>query len=117
MKLPVVLREAAEIEFDEAFDWYDVQRIGLGAEFAAEVQKVFDRLATNPLIHQRVFADIRILHLLSASSGQRGSDRGLPPESRPRNLESPCLSLCLLPHVPHFPGRIVGFIAGLMRSG
>ena len=38
VKLPVVLREAAEIEFDEAFDWYDVQRIGLGAEFAAEVQ-------------------------------------------------------------------------------
>ena len=60
MKLPVVLREAAEVEFDEAFDWYDSRQVGLGPEFAAEVQKVFDRIAANPKLHQRVFADIRM---------------------------------------------------------
>ena len=43
MRLPVVLR--AEAEFGEAFDWYDGQRAGLGSEFVAEVQKVFDRIA------------------------------------------------------------------------
>jgi plasmid stabilization system protein ParE len=59
MSLPVVLRAEAEAEFDEAFDFYDGRRAGLGTEFAAEVQKVFDRLAANPLIHQEVFADIR----------------------------------------------------------
>jgi plasmid stabilization system protein ParE len=57
--LPVVLRDEAESEFDEAFDWYDAQRVGLGAEFATEVQKVFDRIAANPKMHQAVFADIR----------------------------------------------------------
>ncbi|MFO0808845.1 MAG: type II toxin-antitoxin system RelE/ParE family toxin [Gemmataceae bacterium] len=59
MSLPIVLRDEAQAEFDEAFDWYDAQRAGLGAVFVAEVQKVFDRIAANPLIHQAVFADIR----------------------------------------------------------
>jgi plasmid stabilization system protein ParE len=59
VRLPVVLRDEARAEFDEAFDWYDSQRAGLGAEFVAEVQKVFDRIAANPLIHRVVFADIR----------------------------------------------------------
>jgi toxin ParE1/3/4 len=59
MSLPVVLRAEAEAEFDESFDFYDARQVGLGAEFAAEVQKVFDRVAANPLLHQQVFADIR----------------------------------------------------------
>ena len=59
MTLPVVLREEAQAEFDEAFDWYESQRPGLGVDFAARVQSVFDRLGTNPLIHQVVFADVR----------------------------------------------------------
>jgi hypothetical protein len=51
VRLPIVLRDEAEVEFDEAFDWYDAQLAGLGSEFVAEVQKVFDRIAANPLIH------------------------------------------------------------------
>ena len=58
MSLPIVLRDEAQAEFDEAFDWYDAHR-GLGPAFAAEVQKVFDRIAANPLMHQVVFADVR----------------------------------------------------------
>lgn len=59
MNLPIVLRSQAELEFDQAFDWYESHRVGLGAEFAAEVQRVFDRLATNPLIHAIALADVR----------------------------------------------------------
>lgn len=59
MKLPIVLRDEAQAEFDEAFDWHAAKRAGLGTEFMAEIQKVFDRIATNPLMHQVVFADIR----------------------------------------------------------
>ena len=59
VKLPIVLRDEAQAEFDEAFDWYDGKRPGLGPEFLAEVQNVFDRIAANPLMHQVVFADIR----------------------------------------------------------
>lgn len=59
MNLPIVLRDEAEAEFDEAFDWYDAKRPGLGLEFVAEVQNEFDRIAANPLLHQVAFADIR----------------------------------------------------------
>ena len=59
MRLPIALRAEAEAEFDEAFDYYDDKRDGLGTEFASEIQKVFDRIAANPSMHQIVFADIR----------------------------------------------------------
>jgi toxin ParE1/3/4 len=59
MNLPVVLRDEAQQEFDEAFDWCDAQRTGLGVEFVVEVQKVFDRIAIHPKMHAGVFADIR----------------------------------------------------------
>jgi plasmid stabilization system protein ParE len=52
MSLPVVLR-------DEAFDYYEGQRPGLGVDFAARVQAVFDRIGANPLLHAAVFADVR----------------------------------------------------------
>ena len=59
VKLPIVLRDEAQAEFDEAFDWYETHRAGLGQEFAAEIQKVFDHIAAHPLIHQAEFADVR----------------------------------------------------------
>ena len=59
MSLPVVLRAAAKAEFDEAFDWYEARRPGLGVDFVARVQEVFDRIANLPLLHQVVFKDVR----------------------------------------------------------
>ena len=59
MTLPVVLRDEAQAEFDEAFDYYEGQRAGLGVDFVARVQRVFDGIAVNPQQHALVFADIR----------------------------------------------------------
>ena len=59
MSLPIGLRREAEEEFDEAFDWYESRQTGLGEKFAAEVQKVFDRISGSPHAHRIVFADIR----------------------------------------------------------
>ena len=59
MSLPVILRTEAQAEFDEAFDWYENQRPGLGVDFAERVQEVFDRISANPHIHGVVFQDIR----------------------------------------------------------
>jgi toxin ParE1/3/4 len=59
MSLPVVLRDEATAEFDEAFDYFEAQRAGLGVDFAARVQQVFDRIAASPQLHAVVFADIR----------------------------------------------------------
>jgi plasmid stabilization system protein ParE len=59
MSLPVVLRAEAQADFDDAFDWFERQRPGLGVDFAARVQEVFDRISANPLLHQVVFKDVR----------------------------------------------------------
>lgn len=59
MTLPIVLRDEAEQEFDDAFDWYDGRSAGLGGEFAEAVQSAFDVIAANPLVHGNVFADVR----------------------------------------------------------
>jgi plasmid stabilization system protein ParE len=59
MRLPVVLRDEAQAEFDEAFDYYEGKRPGLGIDFAARVQDVFDRIGANPQMHAAVFADVR----------------------------------------------------------
>jgi toxin ParE1/3/4 len=59
VSLPVVLRDEAQAEFDEAFDYWEAVRPGLGVDFVARVQPVFDRIAANPKMHAVVFADIR----------------------------------------------------------
>jgi plasmid stabilization system protein ParE len=59
MSLPIVLRRAARVEFDEAIDWYEQQRPGLGDDFAEAVQDVFNKISATPLIHATVLRDIR----------------------------------------------------------
>jgi toxin ParE1/3/4 len=59
VSLPVVFREEAEAEFHEAFDYYEQRRTGLGVDFVARVQRVFDRISENPKLHAVVFADVR----------------------------------------------------------
>lgn len=60
VSLPVVLRDAAQVEFDDAFDYYEAQRPGRGVDFAVKVQDVFDRIAANPQMHPVVFdPDVR----------------------------------------------------------
>jgi plasmid stabilization system protein ParE len=55
----VVLRAEAQTEFDEAFDYYEGQQAGLGLDFVARVQQVFDRISANPLLHAVVLGDVR----------------------------------------------------------
>lgn len=59
MSLPVVLRDEARDELDEAFDYYEGQRTGLGVDFVTRVQEVFDRISANPRLHAVAHADIR----------------------------------------------------------
>jgi len=59
MNLPVVLRRAAQAEFDEAADWYERQRTNLGRDFVAKVQTTFDRIRTAPHQFPTVFEGIR----------------------------------------------------------
>jgi plasmid stabilization system protein ParE len=59
MKYRLVLRKATGKEYDDAGNWYEQQREGLGEEFTESVQWVLDRIAANPLIHALVLHDVR----------------------------------------------------------
>jgi plasmid stabilization system protein ParE len=59
MSLPLVFRSAAQAELDEAADWYESQRPGLGAEFVAEVQEVLDTIAAQPKRFPVASGDVR----------------------------------------------------------
>jgi plasmid stabilization system protein ParE len=59
MSLPVVFRRAARVEFDDAADWYEQQRAGLGAAFTAAVQRVLDQIAAQPDFYAKVTRSVR----------------------------------------------------------
>jgi hypothetical protein len=40
----VVFRQQARREFDQAGDWYEKERAGLGLEFLVEIQGLIDRI-------------------------------------------------------------------------
>lgn len=42
------IRPLATMEILEAFDWYDLQREGLGGEFLDELEAFYTRLLRNP---------------------------------------------------------------------
>ena len=77
MSFPVVLRDEARAEFDEAFDFYEGQRPGLGVAFATRVQEVFHRLGTHPAVMPGGFRGhsqsgrgaLPLLHILPSRSG------------------------------------------------
>jgi len=54
----VVLRRAARREFDDAALWYEERRIGLGAEFVAEIERALGLVAENaerfPIMHRDI---------------------------------------------------------------
>ena len=43
-----VFRRAARAEFFEAAEWYDAQRLGLGAEFIAEIERCVKSATEGP---------------------------------------------------------------------
>jgi plasmid stabilization system protein ParE len=67
MKRPVILDPEARSEFDEAYDFYESRRTGLGEQFSDAVQTVLDRISANPKTHGVVVGHVR-----------RGVVRGYP---------------------------------------
>ncbi|MBX9623026.1 MAG: type II toxin-antitoxin system RelE/ParE family toxin [Gemmataceae bacterium] len=59
MSLPLVTRRAAQSEFDDAIDWYERQRAGLGPAFAAAVRRVLNAIAAQPRLYAEVYQDAR----------------------------------------------------------
>ena len=53
------IREEAYEEIQEAYDWYEEQRQGLGEEFLVAVEGCLKRIAKKPESFQRKYKDFR----------------------------------------------------------
>lgn len=65
----VLFTPAAQAEVIEAQDWYEREAPGLGRSFRAEVERVVQRLAANPLQFPTMLADVRRARLHRFPSG------------------------------------------------
>lgn len=59
MSRPVILRPAAQREFDDATDWYLQAGPGLADRFVDAVQDVFDTIASDPQRYPLIEGDVR----------------------------------------------------------
>ena len=55
----IIFRPQARLEFDEAGDWYEKERLGLGMEFMAEIHLLLQRIAITPEQFPMLYRDIR----------------------------------------------------------
>ena len=56
---PLIFRRQARSEYDEAGDWYEKERAGLGVEFLAEIDRLLQRIADNPEQFPMLYRDVR----------------------------------------------------------
>ena len=59
MSLPVRLKRVAHYEYDEAADWYEQRRTGLGVRFVAALQETIQAIAEHPNRYPEVWPDGR----------------------------------------------------------
>ena len=59
MNTPVILRPEATQDLQDARNWYEGQRIGLGNTFAARAADTLDRLGSLPELYGVVWQDVR----------------------------------------------------------
>ncbi|HEV3386850.1 MAG TPA: type II toxin-antitoxin system RelE/ParE family toxin [Gemmata sp.] len=59
MSLPIAFIPEAREEFDSAVEWYENRADGLGRALRREINKVLERIATNPRVHAIVYQDVR----------------------------------------------------------
>ena len=55
----MILRPEAEADLVNARDWYEQQRLGLGAEFLLCVEEVLERIDRTPEIYAVIYHDVR----------------------------------------------------------
>ncbi len=55
----VIIRPEAESDIEDAYQWYEAQRKGLGENFLLCVEEGLARITRNPEIYSVVYKDIR----------------------------------------------------------
>ncbi len=59
MTLPIVFRRIARQEMDESIAWYESERLGVGIDFASEIENFLGRIADTPEQFPKVRGEVR----------------------------------------------------------
>ena len=59
MKYTIEVKALAAIETIDAYNWYELQREGLGAEFLNALDMFYSKLLDNPYIHSYYSENVR----------------------------------------------------------
>lgn len=59
MKYNLTVRPEAEIDIQEAFDWYESHQQTLGRNFIEELDNLLQRIEEHPLGFQKVYGELR----------------------------------------------------------
>ena len=59
----VVYKPLAQIEIEEAYDWYEQPNIQMGEAFLVELERTSGFLASSPYLYAKVDGDARCAHL------------------------------------------------------
>jgi plasmid stabilization system protein ParE len=59
MSLAVVARPEVVGDIQEAYSWYETERVGLGEELLSELRQVLDRMAEHPTMYEEIKSGIR----------------------------------------------------------
>lgn len=54
-KIPVVIQAEAEADINDAYQWYESQRKGLGESFLLCIEEALSRVSRTPLIYAIVY--------------------------------------------------------------
>ena len=60
MEYPLIIEPEAELDLEQAVNWYNDQRPGLGQEFLECVEVVFDRIRQLPESHALAYENARL---------------------------------------------------------
>ena len=56
---PILVRPAAAADIEDAFEWYQAQRFGLGEEFRDVLRSTLNQIAENPQLYQVIHRGTR----------------------------------------------------------
>ena len=63
MSYRLIIRPEAELDIQDAFEWYDAQTLGLGSEFVRAVDACLSGIGRNPLAYPIIYKQARRLPL------------------------------------------------------
>jgi len=55
----LVSEPPADLDIESAFEWYEKEQLGLGAEFLHELRATYDRIVEGPFKYQHLRSGIR----------------------------------------------------------